>query len=591
MRVNMGRKGTSSSSLSANGGAMLGPLILANGPSQPLEAATKYYVDTVFSSLNANNVLGGVLPISSLPAFTGDVTSSQGSNFLTLTNLGVTPGSYAKVIVDTKGRITGNDILVGSDIPNFDWNKVTGKPNTLSGYGVTDALSTAGDALTGYLSVSNPTQAMSVINKQYVDSALNNNTSVVGDIIRKSYATTPSGFLRCNGGEIDKIIYADLYSVIGDNFSVTSLAGSGKPWQQQYQINTTQTGDITGWVAGTALPGILTESSVIVTKNRVYLLGGINDAASVSTVYTASINSDGTLGSWTTGTALPSVVSYSQAVVIKNRVYICGGYIAGGAALASVYTAAINSDGTLGAWSVGPVLPGVSVASSVLVTKTKVYLLGGSDGTTNYSTVYMATINSDGTIDAWTTGTDLPVNLSYSSVIVTKNRVYLAGGKSGLAYISTIYTAAINADGTLGTWTSGTALPGPLGISQTVVTKNRVYLLGGNVSGTVTALVYTAPINVDGTLGTWTTGTSLPGPTSISQVITTNSKIYLLGRYNGTSHSGAVYVASFNGGLNDYSGYYDGTISPLEPIDQSTVFSLPDFSAKEKNGSYIYIKH
>ena len=51
MRVNMGREGRTSSSLSANGGSMLGALILANGPSQPLEAATKYYVDSTFASL------------------------------------------------------------------------------------------------------------------------------------------------------------------------------------------------------------------------------------------------------------------------------------------------------------------------------------------------------------------------------------------------------------------------------------------------------------------------------------------------------------------------------------------------------------
>ena len=198
MRVNMGREGRASSSLSANGGTMLGSLILANGPSQPLEAATKYYVDTAFASLNANNILDGILPISSLPAFTGDAINAQGSNSFLLTNIGVNPGSYAKVIVDAKGRVTGNDVLVGSDIPNFDWSKVSNKPSTIADYGITDALSTNGGTVAGHLSVSNPTQSMSAVNKQYVDSALSGNSAVVGDIIRKPYSSTPSGFLRCN---------------------------------------------------------------------------------------------------------------------------------------------------------------------------------------------------------------------------------------------------------------------------------------------------------------------------------------------------------------------------------------------------------
>ena len=46
----------------------------------------------------------------------------------------------------------------------------------------------------------------------------------------------------------------------------------------------------------------------------------------VSTVYTAPINADGTLGTWTTGTSLPSVLCSSQAIVTKNRVYLLGGY-------------------------------------------------------------------------------------------------------------------------------------------------------------------------------------------------------------------------------------------------------------------------
>jgi len=51
----------------------------------------------------------------------------------------------------------------------------------------------------------------------------------------------------------------------------------------------------------------LAESQAIVTNSRVYLLGGYNGAA-VATVYTAPINSDGTLGTWTTGTSLPSAI-------------------------------------------------------------------------------------------------------------------------------------------------------------------------------------------------------------------------------------------------------------------------------------------
>lgn len=89
--------------------------------------------------------LNGTIPAANMPAFSGDVTSSAGSTTLTLANAG-TAGTYYKVTTDAKGRVTaGSTSLVAADIPNLDWSKITsGKPATLSGYGITDSVSNAG---------------------------------------------------------------------------------------------------------------------------------------------------------------------------------------------------------------------------------------------------------------------------------------------------------------------------------------------------------------------------------------------------------------------------------------------------------------
>ena len=73
---------------------------------------------------------------------TGDVTGSgTGSFATTLANSGVTAGTYPKVTVDAKGRVTAGASLAASDIPSLSWSKITsGKPTTLSGYGITDAV-------------------------------------------------------------------------------------------------------------------------------------------------------------------------------------------------------------------------------------------------------------------------------------------------------------------------------------------------------------------------------------------------------------------------------------------------------------------
>ncbi len=93
------------------------------------------------NSLLAASDLSGAIPAANMPAFTGDVTSSAGTTVLSLPNVG-TAGTYYKVITDVKGRVTaGSSTLVASDIPNLDWSKITsGKPTTLSGYGITDSL-------------------------------------------------------------------------------------------------------------------------------------------------------------------------------------------------------------------------------------------------------------------------------------------------------------------------------------------------------------------------------------------------------------------------------------------------------------------
>jgi len=348
-----------------------------------------------------------------------------------------------------------------------------------------------------------------------------------------------------------------------EHIEVNALqVGSGQPWRQQYDINTEQSGDIVNWKTETPLPGVLSHSQAVVTKNRVYLLGGWVNNDAVSTVYTAPINSDGTLGKWATDTPLPEALSSSQAIVTKNRIYLLGGY-GNGVITSVVYTTAINEDGTLGEWTTGPSLPDGLFESQVIVTKNRAYLLGGWIGHP-LSIVYTTTINENGTLDEWTTGTPLPNAFSGSQAIVTKNRVYLLGGVNASGAISSTYTASINSDGTLGEWIADTPLPNALRSSQAIVTKNRVYLLGGWGETIPTATVLTANIGSDGTLGSWNVASPLLNTLASSQIIVAKNRIHLLGGWIGTS-TAAVYSAAISGGLNDYSPYYsDDTVEISE---------------------------
>ena len=58
---------------------------------------------------------GGHIPESELPAFTGDITTSAGSSATTLASI-VGAGTYTRVTIDVKGRVTAGTSLASDDV-------------------------------------------------------------------------------------------------------------------------------------------------------------------------------------------------------------------------------------------------------------------------------------------------------------------------------------------------------------------------------------------------------------------------------------------------------------------------------------------
>ncbi|WP_374073637.1 hypothetical protein [Bdellovibrio bacteriovorus] len=86
----------------------------------------------------------GTLAAARMPALTGDVTSTAGSLATTLANSGVTAGTYSKVTVDAKGRVTAGANIGSSDV------------TTALGY---TPLNKAGDVMTGTIGLGSYTNA------------------------------------------------------------------------------------------------------------------------------------------------------------------------------------------------------------------------------------------------------------------------------------------------------------------------------------------------------------------------------------------------------------------------------------------------
>lgn len=595
MHVSIPYQVTASQGLSSDGGVLTSALILnTNIPSSGLEAASKQYIDSKVSSISADSIISGVIPRECFPEFNGDVVSDVKLGQVNLPTTGISAGVYGKVAVNVKGQAIQGFQLTSDDIPSVNFNSfAAGVPTTLSGYGITDGLSSGGGMMSGVLQSSAiPTQSLHVVTKQYVDTiALSNSNAIPGDITQTYSVNTPVGFLRCNGGEVSKSTYSALYAVIGDQYSHNLVTGSGKPWVNQYGINNTELNNATTWTHQEYIATKQFNSQVVVTKNFVYLLGGYIDANTyVNTIYAAAIDVNGVTGTWSASGTIPDAVFNSQAIVVKNKFHLISGYD-GGLLGFKVYTTTISATGTLGTWTsfTSANIANAISGHQIIVTRSKVFLMGGSTyNTTASNKVYFADINSDGTLTDFSEYyISLPEGLSAAKAFTTKNRVYLMGGINSTGSVDRIWTAVIKSDGTLDTWTQAPSTLPIIGeLFSLYTTSNKAYFFYSS------GKFYTTDILTDGTISgtfslnytaTYTSSPMLPAP-----LFATSTRVYIVGMsFDPTTGNTALGYTTLNGGLNDYSTYYDGSLIQTDPNN----FVLPDYTGKEQNDLHYYIKY
>lgn len=273
------------------------------------------------------------------------------------------------------------------------------------------------------------------------------------------------------------------------------ILGGGECSQQVYcntvlyaKINAN--GTVGNWaVLANRLPDTLGAGAAVAYNGYLYYLGGkdITDspAPSISTVYYAKLNSDGTTGAWATTTQLPAVVTMESAVAYNGYIYILGGAtsVRYGPVLNTVRYAPINANGTIGSWSTTTSLSGVRYGHSAVVDNGHIYVLGGYSGSTYYNDVQYATINANGTIGSWTTTSAFNTARYYQSAAIYNGYLYILGGANGTTYYNDVQYSPINANGTIGAWKTTTSFNTPRYSLRAVPYNGYLYLMGGSSAG------------------------------------------------------------------------------------------------------------
>lgn len=275
----------------------------------------------------------------------------------------------------------------------------------------------------------------------------------------------------------------------------------------------------------------------------------------LSNVITLGGNNSGEIEAWTTLPDLPGNVNGSNAVVVNGYVYLAGNRLSDGA----TYSAKLNADGSIAGWNTTSSLSTAVNFGAPVASNGYVYVTGGQNsGGTKISTVQYAKINNDGTLGSWGTTTALPDARVEHVSTVANGYIYVIGGvDNSLNQQTTAYYAKLNPDGTVGSWSTTTSVPA-LGLESAAsfTANGHIYVIGGkNISGIgpcsslCTNAIYYAKFNSDGTLGSWSTGnsTNLPLMTHARSVLM-NGYIYAIsGSFGqGNDVSDAVYYSKLN---------------------------------------------
>jgi N-acetylneuraminic acid mutarotase len=338
-----------------------------------------------------------------------------------------------------------------------------------------------------------------------------------------------------------------------------------------YYAQVDPAGVTTAYSATTNLPEITSSASVAVSQGYIYLLGGTSSSGSTTNTYYATLSSNGIIGSWTSTTALPTALVGANTQIYNGYIYELGGSSSSGST-ATTYYAPLNANGTIGSWTTTTALPQAVQYATSAIYNGDLYVLGGY-GTALISATYYAPLNANGTIGSWTTTTALPQAIDDSGSVINDNYIYEIGGNNSSGAISATYYAAINSSGTIGSWTTTTALPQAVEQAAAVVSDGYVYEVGGALASTSSAIAttYYAPLNANGTIGTWNTTTTLGQAAAVPDAAAYDGYIYELGGRNASNNSlVTTYSAQINNGGSGVLGTWGSTTALPVALYQAT---------------------
>lgn len=352
-------------------------------------------------------------------------------------------------------------------------------------------------------------------------------------------------------------------------------------------------GDIGSWVSTTSLTSVRYDGGVAVSNGYIYLAGGSGNGGSggsyglFSSVQYAPINADGSLGAWLDTTALSSVRTQNQTVIYNGYLYILGG-TDNSTNTSNISYAAINPPGVTAGYGTANNFGTGRERHATVAYNGYLYVIGGRKGAastacrnsasnTLCNETRYASINTNGTVGTWNTATYF-ANARYGHAAVAYNGyLYILGGDTG-SRTNNVQRATINlSNGSLGSWTNMTSFATARYLHTAEVYNGYMYVIGGDTSGATTNVQFTA-IDASGNLTGWNNTTVLPAARSYHASTVYAGYLYVAGGNTGT-YLNTVYYAPLNS---------DGSISPGAWQTTATLNTPRDSFGLTASNGYLY---
>ncbi|MEO4030027.1 phage tail protein [Chromobacterium vaccinii] len=306
-----------------------------------LKGAPGFYVNTGPGAATVRSLAAG----QGVTISNGD--GKAGNPAVALANSGVAAGSYGIVTVDAMGRVTAGRQMGAGDVPAHDWSKITsGKPTTLAGYGIVDAVRPSDLAAAGFM-----------------DTAMRLTTGACADFRRNGiyYVEAPVSGRPASAGGIMVVNWLDqfwgtltYYAWGGVTYEMRVEAGTAGAWQVVAKQATVAPPGQVAFFAGSAVPdGWLRANGAAVSRDAYAALfasiGTTYGAGDGKTTFTlpdlrgefvrgwddsGKVDSNRRLGSWQKGSLAafdptksnPAVSSICSDVDDRPAIYDSAGY-------------------------------------------------------------------------------------------------------------------------------------------------------------------------------------------------------------------------------------------------------------------------